>query len=313
MKSNTDDIKVSIICDVYNHEPYLKECLEGFIKQKTTFKFEILIHDDASTDNSAKIIKEYEDKYPNIVFPIYQKNNQYSLGVKIVKTYQIPRAHGKYVAICEGDDYWIDDCKLQKQYDIMEKHPEVDMCAHSAYKIDAVTKKKIALMSPATKKCVLPIEEVIMGRGGYLATNSLFYRTEIFKNNTYRFREYLGLDYTLQICGALRGGIYYLPECMSVYRGNVPKGWTQKVYNDLQKRLEHEEKVKNMLNILNEETQQKYNITIQKLIHRMNFNILYIQQKYNELFDEQYRDILNELTLWNRLKLKMRQVIASIS
>lgn len=115
-----DNILVSVVCDVYNHEPYLRQCFDGFVMQKTNFKFEVLVHDDASTDKSAEIIIEYTNKYPDIFKPIIQKENQYSKGVGIWKTYQFPRVKGKYVAFCEGDDYWIDPLKLQKQVDILE-------------------------------------------------------------------------------------------------------------------------------------------------------------------------------------------------
>lgn len=115
-------------CITYNHEPYIRQCLEGFMMQKTTFPFEVLIHDDASTDGTAGIIKEYEVKYPNIIKPIYQKENQYSKGIKISPTFQYPRAKGKYIALCEGDDYWIDPYKLQKQVDFLETHSEYGLC-----------------------------------------------------------------------------------------------------------------------------------------------------------------------------------------
>ena len=121
---------VSICCLVYNHEPYLRDCFEGFIKQKTSFPIEILIHDDASTDRSADIIREYTAKYPDLFKPIYQTENQYSKGVKISFEYQYPRAQGKYIALCEGDDYWVDPNKLQMQVDWLESHPDYTMCFH---------------------------------------------------------------------------------------------------------------------------------------------------------------------------------------
>ena len=123
-------IMVSVVCDVYNHEPYLRQCLDGFVIQKTNFKIEVLVHDDASTDKSAEIIMEYTNKYPDIFKPILQLENQYSRGVGIWKTYQFPRVAGKYVAICEGDDYWTDPLKLQKQVDYLETHPNFSMCFH---------------------------------------------------------------------------------------------------------------------------------------------------------------------------------------
>ena len=116
----TEDIIVSIITLTYNHEPYIRECLDGNLMQQTSFKFELLIHDDASTDNTANIIREYAAKYPNIIKPIYQTENQYSQKVPIGCTYLYPRAQGKYIALCEGDDYWTDPLKLQKQVDFLE-------------------------------------------------------------------------------------------------------------------------------------------------------------------------------------------------
>lgn len=121
---------VSIICTTYNHEPFIRQCLDGFIMQKTDFSFEVLIHDDASTDNTANIIREYETEYPDIIKPIYQTKNQYSKGVKIGISYLYPRARGKYIAECEGDDYWTDSFKLQKQVDFLEANPEIVLCTH---------------------------------------------------------------------------------------------------------------------------------------------------------------------------------------
>jgi glycosyltransferase involved in cell wall biosynthesis len=127
-----NDILVSICCITYNHEKYIKDALDSFIMQKTNFNFEILIHDDASTDKTAEIIREYELRHPNLIKPIYQAENQYSKGVKVGK-FNIERAQGKYIAVCEGDDYWIDPYKLQKQVDYMSANPECLMCVHASY------------------------------------------------------------------------------------------------------------------------------------------------------------------------------------
>ena len=123
---------VSVCCLVYNHEPYLRDCLDGFVMQQTNFPIEVLIHDDASTDHSADIIREYTAKYPYLFKPIYQTENQYSKGVDIPTNYLYSRARGKYIAICEGDDYWTDPHKLQIQVDFLETHPEYSMCFHGA-------------------------------------------------------------------------------------------------------------------------------------------------------------------------------------
>ena len=127
------EIKVSIICSVFNHGKYIRRCLEGFVSQKTNFNYEVLIHDDASTDNSAQVIREFEEKYPEIIKPIYQTENQFSKKIPINITYQFPRVKGKYIAICEGDDYWVDEYKLQKQVDYMDAHPDCTFCFTNGY------------------------------------------------------------------------------------------------------------------------------------------------------------------------------------
>lgn len=121
---------VSVCCLVYNHAPYLRECFEGFVMQKTNFLIEVLVHDDASTDGSQEIIKEYTAKFPDLFKPILQTENQYSKGGRITAKYQFPRVKGKYIAFCEGDDYWTDPYKLQKQVDFLETNPDVGLVAH---------------------------------------------------------------------------------------------------------------------------------------------------------------------------------------
>lgn len=121
---------VSICCATYNHAPYIRQCLDGFVMQKTNFPVEILIHDDASTDGTQDIVREYEQRYPDLIKPIYQTENQYSKGVKVSLVYNYSRARGKYIALCEGDDYWTDPYKLQKQVDFLENHPDYVMCSH---------------------------------------------------------------------------------------------------------------------------------------------------------------------------------------
>ena len=133
MKDFFDNILVAIKCLAYNHEPYIRECLEGFVMQKTNFRFVAIVHDDASTDKTADIIREYEAKYPEIIKPIYETENQYSKhdgSIGRIMNAAIDATGAKYVALCEGDDYWTDPYKLQKQVDFLEEHEEYSMCFH---------------------------------------------------------------------------------------------------------------------------------------------------------------------------------------
>ena len=115
------DIIVSICCQTYNHVFYIEECLKGFLMQKTNFKFEILLRDDASIDGTTEIVKEYSNKYPDIINSLIYNENQLKKGVSPFID-NVKRAKGKYIAICEGDDYWIDPYKLQKQVDFLESN-----------------------------------------------------------------------------------------------------------------------------------------------------------------------------------------------
>jgi glycosyltransferase involved in cell wall biosynthesis len=156
---------VSVCCITYNHEKYIREAIEGFLMQETSFPIEILIHDDASTDKTADIIREYEAKYPNIIKPIYQTENQYSKGVGISATYQWPRAKGKYIALCEGDDYWTDPLKLQKQVDFLEANPEYGMVCTDIYLIDdedkALADNKMVLRQREYRKPVIDFFDLL--------------------------------------------------------------------------------------------------------------------------------------------------------
>lgn len=127
----TGDPLVSIRCQVYNHEPFLRQCLDGFVMQQTTFPFEAIVHDDASTDGSAAIIREYAEKYPDIIKPIYETENQYSKGNVTMIMIAASHPNSKYIATCEGDDYWTDPNKLQLQVDFLETHPDYFFTCHA--------------------------------------------------------------------------------------------------------------------------------------------------------------------------------------
>ena len=142
---------VSINCIAYNQERYISDAIEGFLRQQTDFGYEILIHDDASTDRTAGIIEDYTRRYPDLIKPLYQTENQYSKGIKVGTAFNLPRAKGKYVAFCEGDDYWTDPEKLQKQVDYMESHPECSMCCHA---VKLVKGRKVG--GPLNKQALPP-------------------------------------------------------------------------------------------------------------------------------------------------------------
>jgi len=136
MNSNMEQPIVTVWCLAYNQKDFIRDALEGFVMQKTSFPFEVIVHDDASTDGTTAIVQEYARHYPDIIKPVIETENQWQKGglKHIIKIMNEKYRKGKYIAFCEGDDYWTAPQKLQLQVDFLESHPEYSMCFHSAKK-----------------------------------------------------------------------------------------------------------------------------------------------------------------------------------
>lgn len=215
---------VSICCVTYNHAPYIRQCLDGFIMQKTTFNIEILIHDDASTDETADIIREYEFKYPDIIKPIYQKENQYSKGIKVSFTYNFPRAKGKYIAMCEGDDYWTDPYKLQKQVDFLESHPDYSICSHRYRVFYECEKKQGEVLPEKVESITYDLDDYIHG---FWATQPL---TCLFLKSALDFSKIkipYGKDFSLFFSILSKGKGFLSDDIMGEYRIHSEGIWSK--------------------------------------------------------------------------------------
>ena len=305
-KKFEEKVTVSIICTAYNQEDYIADTIESFLMQITNFKYEIIIHDDASTDKTPDIIREYEEKFPNIIRTICQKENQYSKNVNIFEDFMFPIARGEYLAICEGDDYWIDPYKLQKQIDALNKHLECDVCSHTASMVRADNKKEISKIMPSDKNTIFNVDEVIRGDGAFVATNSLVFRKSVFDLRTPSFRKVYRIDYSLQIMGALRGGMIYLVDCMSAYRVYAKSSWSSRMRDDQEACIRHYNKMINMLKVLDQETYGKYTEAIRNRIKWQEFQILSVKNQYRKMLAKDYRDIFVKLAISDRLKIYIK-------
>lgn len=208
---------VVIKCLVYNHEPYLRDCLDGFVMQKTNFLFVAIVHDDCSTDKSADIIREYAEKYPNVIKPIYETENQYSKhdgSLKRVIDTALVATGAKYIAMCEGDDYWTDPYKLQKQVEYMEEHEDCVICAHNAYQHFSNNAWGV-FVNPNYREHDVDLKEMLMR--WHIPTASLIYRKETF-DKVPATGSYPNGDYYLMLRLMSQGNFHYNPAIMSVYR-----------------------------------------------------------------------------------------------
>lgn len=211
--------KLTIMCITYNQVNFIKQAIESFLMQKTNFDFEVLIHDDCSTDGTREIIEEYEKKYPNIIKPIYQKENQWSKGNPsvIFNDFIFPNIDSEYVAFCEGDDYWIDKNKLQKQVDFLDKHEDYNVCFHPV---------KVIWEDGSEKDSVFPNKKLVWGKTklkmkhllkhNFIQTNSVVYRW----NGGIKIPDnILPIDWFIHLLNVKEGKIYFMKkEVMSVYR-----------------------------------------------------------------------------------------------
>lgn len=213
------EVIVSIKCFTYNHEKYIADALEGFVMQKTNFRFEAIVHDDASTDGTAAIIREYAEKYPSIIKPIFETENQYSKKDGSLRRIMNDHVRGRYVAYCEGDDYWTDPLKLQKQVDFLEANPDYSMCFHNAIEHWEDGKHKDNCFSNIEcrdysgleiyQTWIVPTASVIINRSVLLS--DIYLKSK--NSNNFVFGDIL-----IFLSAANEGRICGMSETMSVYR-----------------------------------------------------------------------------------------------
>lgn len=258
--------EVSIICTAYNHEKYIADALEGFLAQETSFPYEVIVHDDASLDDTADIIRSYAAKYGDVIRPILQSENQHSKGVRLAPLLS-GVARGRYVAFCEGDDYWISKDKLQRQYDCLKQNPKCSACVHNAIVWDQ--EYQIAFLSEASKEdCLKDARRIITEGGGRLnPTASIFcsrggYRAHIANE----YSAPVG-DHPFLMSLSAYGDLVWLHEPMSVYRLKADSSWTSRTqYQDTGSIESFRDKYIAFLCDFNEKTNCSYADAIEKRI-----------------------------------------------
>lgn len=293
------DIMVTVLCTVYNHEKYIRKCLDSLVNQKTSFPYEIIVHDDASTDASAEIIRHYAEQYDCIV-PVFQAENQYSRGGRPGNII-FPMARGKYVAICEGDDFWTCREKLQRQVSFMESHPEYSLCVHAAYYANedgSLNHEKF--FRPYVVDRTIETEEILAG--WKFATNSMLYRKAAREDLEIPFRkECANGDFATATYLATKGKVFYFADIMSAYRetsvGSLNWVWKKDADKYVQSRREFAQ----MLGRIDAYTDGAYHAVIDEHIGRIDFSIAYAEGNLRKA--KEYKDGYDKLTTREKLKL----------
>lgn len=299
------EVMVSVFCATYNHEKYIRKALEGFVAQKTTFSFEVLINDDASTDRTADIIREYEKKYPNIIKAIYQRENQYSQEISIIRRFLLPIARGIYFAYCEGDDFWIDPLKLQKQFDYMEKHPECSLCAHRAVWNSIIPGDEGQRLFPEQDWARDYSTEEIIGHGGLIfSTNSIFLRRETYETFPNSFLMSWVDDYPLMIYASMCGKCHCMQDVMSVYNRGVEGSYTAKFLANREFRIQQNLSRIEMFRNIDKYSNYRYTKALQKRIRHSEYHIY----KHTGEIKNSLRPEYEEFRLEDEAKTAQRKV-----
>jgi glycosyltransferase involved in cell wall biosynthesis len=297
-------VLVSINCITYNHEHYIADAIEGFLMQKTNFDFEIIIGEDCSTDNTMKIVQEYKQKYPDKIRVITSDKN---VGANKNALRVHENSRGKYIAICEGDDYWTDPLKLQKQVTYMENNPNCTLCFHSAEIIKAnkkLTGKFLGLLNKENKMYsagnILSFE--------FIPTASFMYLKRLMDNPPKWYEESIVGDLPLSLIVSSHGYAYYIDEVMSVYRtgvkGSIMYKWKNE--NSVKQNIELHERYIYILYNFNDYSNYKFSYEVEKAALLRKFEILILEKNMKEVKSLKYKVYFDAIGVRKKVKIYFR-------
>lgn len=294
MGGNHVSILVSINCITYNHEKYIKDALESFLMQKTDFEFEIIVGEDCSTDNTRKIVEEYVNKNPKKIILVTSEEN---VGMIENERRIYLKSKGKYIAECEGDDYWLDPYKLQKQVDYMESHQECTLCFHNANLVTTNKNLIDVMISEEIQNGIYDVGE--LAKLGVIATNSKLYPKYTLENLPDWYDKCIVTDLPAQLIIASQGYAYYMNEIMSVYRVGVENSAMYRLAGNKFKSIEErvllpKESLK-ILDYVDKYSEYKYSKNIDERKKHFEFKILYIKGDIKSIKGPRYSKLYTAL------------------
>lgn len=313
---------VSVYTLAYNHERYIQDAIEGVLMQQTTFPVEHLIHDDASTDGTADLIRKYQSQFPHRIFPILQTRNQWSQGIPIFKTHLLPRIRGKYIAVCEGDDYWIDPQKLQKQVDYMEAHPQCTMCVTNGQILDLSGERPPRTFVPENDSDA----QYYTGENRELTLDNLYQLSFIPTASFLIRRDSLdrlpqsyyktcpNADMKMRLFHTALGYSYYMDDITCVYRQNVPNSaMTKWKKTSRQAAYSRNQRVISMMRDVDEFTQGQYSQGIDHLRRSFVVSLLHNASSlctlHQDLKEPQFRSVFRRLSVGERMMILFKAAI----
>ncbi len=300
LDNRAGDVGVTVICTTFNHSRYIRRCLDGFVAQRTNFRFEVLIHDDASTDGTQEIVREYAAKYPDIFKVLLQIENQYSKGgFAIITKTMLPYIVGKYVASCEGDDFWCDPLKLQSQYDALEEN---ENCKFSVCQVRVITEDEKCLIAEEPGN---HLREGLYSSKDFLRTRVMnefqtsgyFYNGDEWRKYTQdppEFRRVADIgDLPILLYFAQLGDVYFVRRVMSCYRSRCAGSWTSR--QSKESILRHAQTKMRIFEAYNKYTNGLYADECAAYMRRYRFEYAWKGEDYRECMRREYAPFRKKL------------------
>lgn len=308
---------VSVVCIAFNQVKYIRQCMESIVTQKTSFPFHLLIHDDCSTDGTTEIIREFEEKYPDIVKPLYEEENQYKKGGVMPSYLVLPHVTGKYVAFCEGDDYWDDPLKLQKQFDALEANPDCHLCVHRVKTVwENGEDSGISIPNKFSGTQNIPSETFIRSVEDFqFHLLSFFFRGEDIRAYINDLPEFAKIADVSDECFELYfgnlGNVCFIDETMASHRAGSIGCWNSR--NQDEKRVKHHEKMIAAMESYDEYTQGKYHELCEHYILHQHYHIVTIRKDCKTQLKKEYREFYRDYGIKYRLRLWLNAYFPKIA
>ncbi len=304
---------VTVIIPTHDHAPFLSCAIDSVLAQQTTFPFDILLHDDASTDGTADIAKDYAARYPEKIRLIAQTVNQYQTDKKIQTHILYPRITAKYTAICDGDDLWTNEHKLQLQVDYLESHPDCTLCICGADKID-VNDRVIGAAAPYGEDCVVRMEDMIRAGGEFCSSNTIVAPTKLL-NTQPDFCELTEVeDIPVHMWCAVNGYAWYMARHMAAYRYAVPGSWS--VRQNAARQETQVQTCRGVIGLLqgfDDYTKGKYHASFADAILYQEFKIKCFEHDLKALRRPSYRAFYRELSGKRRVRLWLERYFPALT
>ena len=304
---------VTVILPTHNHAPFIAEAIESVLMQRTDFPFDILLHDDASSDGTADICRDYAARYPDKITLIAQTENRYQHDRRIQSHILIPRVTAKYTAILDGDDYWIDPLRLQKQVSYLEAHPDCTLCIGAADYVD-VRGRIVERSAPYAVSRVVDPADMIRGGGGFTASDTIVMPTQLLKDLP-AFADHIETeDIPFQLLGALAGYAWYFAETFVACRLAVPGSWSTRQHAAA---METRVRTSRDLIALNEGydafSEGRYHDAFADAIRYQEFLILCYGHKLRDAMRPPYRAYYDALSAKRKIRLRCEKVFPRLT